>query len=153
MRSRLDIAEELLGMPIGAGGFVDCPGAANHTTKAGARDFRVILDGVPTGYCFHGSCSDAVETFNRELRSRIAKAEGRGQASEVFQAGVAPEPRTAAQKRPPIDLEAVARFTRGTPSIDVEWLAKRSPVDVDEVGSRKAEGKPDAPVSREALSA
>lgn len=51
-------------------GYGTCPGACRHTTKAGARDCRVKLDGVPTIHCVHASCAKDVEEANRALRTQ-----------------------------------------------------------------------------------
>jgi len=69
--SRLSIAEDLLRSSISDGGFTECPGVRFHNKGGGKKDFRVVLDGAPTGYCFHASCQGEVEAFNKELRRRI----------------------------------------------------------------------------------
>jgi hypothetical protein len=66
LRSR--IAADLLGSALSADGFAACPGRERHTGSNGGRDFRLILTGAPTGFCFHSSCADAVAAFNAELR-------------------------------------------------------------------------------------
>src|SRR5690349_11745279 len=71
MATRLSIAEDLLGAPVLAGGYAPCPGKDRHTHKSGPRDFRVLLDGAPTGYCVHRSCGDDVADFNKQLRREI----------------------------------------------------------------------------------
>lgn len=107
-----------------------------HTKGAGARDFRVILDGVPTGYCFHASCASAVAEFNRELRSRVWKMENgsRMPRNSAWSAGVAAEPKKEEEKRPPVDDYDVWEYTRGVPAITEDWLARRSPRDVSKIG-------------------
>lgn len=86
--SRLQIvAEEILGEIDWADevtGYCSCPGIELHTTPDGERDCRVKLDGVPTIFCLHSSCHDAVAEANRQLRRRlgsggpaVAKAAGK----------------------------------------------------------------------------
>src|SRR5215469_18395563 len=53
-------------------GFCTCPGEAMHTSHNGKRDCRVNVDGAPTIFCFHASCSAAVAEANRRLRSALA---------------------------------------------------------------------------------
>ena len=54
------IAESILG-PIqwqdARLGYCKCPGDAQHKSPTKADHCRVTLDGVPTIYCFHSSCS------------------------------------------------------------------------------------------------
>ena len=45
MRSHKEIAEEILGYPIGEDGCAPCPGAALHTAQSGPRDWRIWFDG------------------------------------------------------------------------------------------------------------
>jgi hypothetical protein len=76
--TRHRIAADLLGPVTWTGptrGLLTCPGQHLHTTSNGARDCEIHLDGPPTIYCFHGSCAGIREALNRELRSRIGKAE------------------------------------------------------------------------------
>ena len=78
MTDRRRIAEDSLGAvdwTDDSTGLCECPGKASHTTQDGKRDCRVQLEGAPTVHCFHSSCSSEVAGANRELRSRIAKAE------------------------------------------------------------------------------
>lgn len=139
--SREAIAEELLGCRLetagfdkARGGFAPCPGRDLHSKKNGRRDFRVVLDGAPTGYCLHSSCSSQVETFNRELRRRIWIAEnGDNPVPANHWGNVAPEPKQETKARPELDLAAVEEFTRGTPAIDPGFLAARSPIEPDTV--------------------
>jgi hypothetical protein len=70
-------------------GFCPCPNQAAHTTGDGARDCRVNLDGVPTVHCFHNSCRGIIEAVNRDLRSRIAKAEAPAKTAAV--SGLVPQ--------------------------------------------------------------
>ncbi len=131
LNHRQAIAEELLGCPLESGEFAPCPGEDLHSNRGGRRDFRVALTGAPTGYCFHESCAEAVESFNRELRSRIGKAESDGQPSQAGPFGKVsrrpmPKPRP---KRPAFDPEALARLARKCPvEISPEWLLERSPL-------------------------
>jgi AAA domain/VirE N-terminal domain len=84
---RREIAAEILGN-IGwkeeAVGFCTCPGEHLHTTGEGVRDCRVTLDGAPTIHCFHTHCSGLISGANRELRSRIGKAERALTATEFL---------------------------------------------------------------------
>ncbi len=84
IKERCRIAEELLG-EIGwdsdTHGFCTCPGKATHTTGAGERDCKIYLDGTPTIHCFHSHCAGLIEAANRELRSRIVRAESANQAT------------------------------------------------------------------------
>lgn len=76
--TRADIAASLLGeirWESDTMGYCRCPGIARHTTKRATRECRVTLDKVPTIFCMHQSCAWEVEESNRELRSRIGKAE------------------------------------------------------------------------------
>jgi len=52
-------------------GFCRCPGEAFHTSANGKKDCRVNVDGAPTIYCFHSSCSAAVAEANRRLRREV----------------------------------------------------------------------------------
>ncbi len=134
LAARQRIAESLLGCAMDADGYALCPGRDKHTNRDGQRDFKVWLDGAPSGQCVHDSCAAEVESFNRELRRRIGAAErGRdgGPVSSPLGA-VAARPRPAnAPKRPPYDpgaLERVAALCGRT--VSPEWLAERSPVPV-----------------------
>jgi hypothetical protein len=130
---RRAIAEALLGAPLSPEGYASCPGIAGHSTRNAPRDFVVILDGVPTGYCLHQNCAGLVAEFNRELRSRIGRAEcdptaGPGYASRgVSRAPVAP----LSPKRPPFDPSKLSEFAARCPrEITREWLSQRSPVPI-----------------------
>ncbi len=52
-------------------GHCRCPGEALHTSRTGAKDCRVSVDGAPTIFCFHASCIAAVAEANRRLRREI----------------------------------------------------------------------------------
>jgi AAA domain len=56
-------------------GYCTCPGKQSHTTGDGERDCEVFLEHVPTIYCFHNHCRDAIKATNRKLRSLISQAE------------------------------------------------------------------------------
>lgn len=56
-------------------GYCRCPGIDLHTSSNGRRDCKVMLNGAPTIYCVHTSCSGVVADANRKLRSAIGKAE------------------------------------------------------------------------------
>lgn len=129
---RQAIAEELLGCSLEDGEYAPCPGENLHSNRGGKRDFRCILTQIPTGYCFHSSCTDLVETFNRELRQRIGKAEADGKPAKGAKFGkVAPRPMAKPRpKRPLFDLEVLKRFAAKCPlEISPEWLLERSPLD------------------------
>ena len=75
------IAEGLLGQIdwfLPNAGYSLCPGADRHTHRNSRRDCRVMVDGAPTIYCVHSSCSGAVEEANRKLRSAVGHAENGG---------------------------------------------------------------------------
>ncbi len=137
MTDRASIAEqllaEMLGGPVSFDDiFAPCPGRQLHTRPNGRKDFRVMLDGAPTGHCMHGSCADEVAKFNKELRRRIWFAEhGRDAAPRGHWGdGVSAEPKADVKARPAIDMTVIEDFTRGIPELDNEWLQRRSPVDV-----------------------
>lgn len=132
---RKAIAESLLGHPLDEANYAPCPGRELHGSANGRRDFRVILEGVPTGSCFHTSCAGAIEDFNWKLRSQIGKAEagrrpGDPPASYLGDVAAAPEaPR--GPKWPPYDPAKLASFAARCPvAINDEWLAARSPVPI-----------------------
>src|ERR1039458_9433022 len=52
-------------------GFCRSPGEAFHTSSNGKKDCRVNVDGAPTIFCFHASCSAAVAEANRRLRREL----------------------------------------------------------------------------------
>jgi len=75
------IAEGLLGQIdwfLPNAGYCRCPGQDRHTHRNSPRDCRVMVDGAPTIYCLHSSCSGAVEEANHRLRSAIGRAENGG---------------------------------------------------------------------------
>ena len=142
MNERLEIAEELLGHSLEAGGFAPCPGLRHHTKGNGARDFRVLLDGAPTGFCLHQSCAEEVAAFNKELRRRVWMAEHRSEGWSTPEGrekakawGVAQEPRVDVEARPPLDRDKVAEFLRGVPPVTEEWLRRRSAIDPTSAGT------------------
>lgn len=55
-------------------GFCLCPGESSHTHKTGKKDCRVSIDGAPTIFCFHSSCTPTVANANRELRRQCGAA-------------------------------------------------------------------------------
>ena len=130
---RRAIAEALLGAPLSPEGYAPCPGRAGHSTRNAPRDFVVILEGVPTGFCLHQNCAGAVAEFNRELRSRIGRAEcdttagPRYAGRSVSRAPVAP----LCHKRPPFDPAKLSEFAARCPrEITREWLSQRSPLPI-----------------------
>lgn len=142
METRQTIAERLLGKALSAsGGYAPCPGAALHSKATGAKDFRVVLDGAPTGFCFHGGCSNAVSDFNLQLRRQvwIAEHSDNDRPSRDTRRDPAPEPkRQSAPARPHLDLDRINDFIRGCPVISEKWLAERSPVDLDTITTPEA---------------
>lgn len=132
---RVRIAQELLNGQLDADGYGPCPGEARHTSRTGKRDFRVMLDGAPTGTCFHQNCADEVETFNLELRRRIARAEGGEHGSAApppMGEDVARPPQAPrAPKHPPFDPAKLANLAaRCACPVSLSWLRERSPVAV-----------------------
>jgi hypothetical protein len=135
--SREMIAERILSEMTGQGVRMEgryalCPGFRLHSTRTGRKDFQVMLDGAPTGYCLHATCMDVVAEFNLQLRRAIYFAEhGRAPAPRGhWGEGVAAEPQAKKPARPPLDRALVEEHVRGVPAIDEEWLRRRSPVDV-----------------------
>ena len=137
--SRLQIAEELLGTSLEDGGggqyFGRCPGQSHHTHRNGRKDFRIILEGAPTGYCVHTSCSGEVGDFNLQLRRAIGRAERTsGSASiDTYNREVAPLPREERRKkRPPLSRKMVERIRSQCriEGLSEEWLRSISPIDV-----------------------
>lgn len=57
-------------------GRCECPGKVRHTGNNAENDCTVFVDGVPTIYCFHTSCTHEVEAANRELRKAIGGGSG-----------------------------------------------------------------------------
>ncbi len=149
MTARREIAAGLLGghrLEEAWGGFAPCPGAAMHSGKTGKRDFKVTLEGAPTGYCLHHSCAGAIEDWNYKLRRAVWEVEHGGARSNGTPGrtmpGGAPDMRNvaslpkeeAAKRTRPLDREAVLKVTKGVPAITRHWLWQRSPVDVRECG-------------------
>ena len=52
-------------------GYCKCPGESLHTSANSRKDCRVNVDGAPTIFCFHASCSAAVAEANRRLRREL----------------------------------------------------------------------------------
>jgi len=137
LNTRRSIAEALLECALDADGFAPCPGRDKHTSRAGHRDFRVMLEGAPTGTCFHASCAAEVEAFNLELRRRIARAEsGHEHNGSVTTWGddVARAPQAQrTPKHPPFDKGKLESFAaRCAVPVSLAWLRERSPVAVPE---------------------
>ena len=93
-----------------------------------------MLDGPPTGRCFHASCAAVVDEFNAKLRSMIGKAEagGGGQPRPPMLGNVPPMPEAPRrEKRPPYDPAKLASFAaRCRWPITPQWLAARSAVPI-----------------------
>lgn len=137
MRSHKEIAEEILGYPIGEDGCAPCPGAALHTAQSGPRDWRIWFDGEgkPHEYCFHNSCQGARDDFMRTLYRAISDEERgtRGTRKPVpkYQRPLPAAPK--AQKVKPEDLNedlAAALAARVEESITFDWLRAHSPVEI-----------------------
>jgi hypothetical protein len=78
LSGRQRIATELLGTvdwQSETSGYCVCLGKHLHTTGSQERDCKIELDGAPTVHCFHDHCRGILEGVNRELRSRIGRAE------------------------------------------------------------------------------
>ena len=78
LSERQRIATDLLGhieWTSETSGYHVCPGKHLHTTGDNERDCKIELDGAPTVHCFHNHCRGILDAINRELRSRIGKAE------------------------------------------------------------------------------
>ena len=134
---RRAIAAELLGEAPDENGFAACPGRHLHNGASGRRDFQVMLEGAPTGRCFHTSCLAIVDEFNAKLRSRIGKAEASGSSVPARPPvlGNVPPPPVAPRrvKRPEYDPAKLAAFAARVPfPITPAWLASRSPVAIPE---------------------
>lgn len=131
---RRRIAAELLGAPIDDRGYSRCPGVALHTSRNGARDFRLwIDDGAPNAKCVHDSCTNAVAAFLDEWRSRVGRAESDGTPRPPSLTGaVSPLPLPPRKpKRPPYDPAALERVASLVPDrFDADYLAARSVVPV-----------------------
>jgi len=140
---RRRIAEQLLGVELSPEGFAPCPGQDLHTSPNGSRDFRVTLDGAPTGFCFHAACSPRVEAFNAELRRRIGRAEhgDRPPAERCEDDGIPPEPQAPKRpKRPPFNPAKLAEFAARCPqAVSPEWLRQRSPIWIPVFGNQSRE--------------
>ena len=139
MSDRLRIAEELLNAPLEEAGpgrfYATCPGVQHHTGRNGRKDFMVHLDGAPTGFCVHQSCSAEVEAFNLSLRRTIALEErtSGGESIDRYNREVAPLPRAERKrKRPPLDRDKVAKVKRACriENLSEGWLRSVSPIDV-----------------------
>lgn len=145
LATRRRLAESLLGVPLDADGFAPCPGREKHSTRSGGRDFRVMLEGAPTGTCFHTSCAAEVEAFNLELRRRIGRAESprngsEGEHASTWGEDVARPPQALrTPKHPPFDPAKLASFAaRCSEPVSLAWLRERSPVPVSDP---KAQGR------------
>lgn len=77
-------------------GYCQCPGQASHSQKTKGEHCRITMDGAPTIFCFHSSCTYEVEQANRRLRSEIGKYD------------VRPDPNLPKPVRQPPTLEQIA---------------------------------------------
>lgn len=135
LQRRRAIAEELLGAVVDAHGYARCPGSASHTSRNGARDFRLWVAGVPSAKCVHDSCVNVVADFLHEWRSRVAKAELQSASAPrppSLAGAVAPMPVPPRKpKRPPYDPAALMRVADLVPvRFSADFIAERSPVPV-----------------------
>jgi hypothetical protein len=80
-------------------GYCRCPGQDLHSHQTRQRHCRVTLDQVPTIYCFHTSCSAAVESANHRLRSEVGKVERGAQVPAGQTRTVTPEEIAARRKK------------------------------------------------------
>ena len=146
MKSHKELAEEILGYPIGEDGCAPCPGAALHTTQSGPRDWRIWFDGEgkPHEYCFHQSCQSARDDFMRVLYRAIS-AEERGarstrKATPKYQRPLPPAPKARKVKAEELNEDlALALAGRVEEEITFDWLRDHSPVEIP--GNPRAWGK------------
>ncbi len=137
MKSHKELAEEILGYPIGEDGCAPCPGAALHTTQSGPRDWRIWFDGEgkPHEYCFHQSCQSARDDFMRVLYRAIS-AEERGarstrKATPKYQRPLPPAPKARKVKAEELNEDlALALAGRVEEEITFDWLRDHSPVEI-----------------------
>jgi hypothetical protein len=111
LSERQRIAVEILGAidwQSETSGLVQCPGKHLHTAANGERDCQFDCDGVPTVHCFHDHCRGILDGINKELRSRIGKAEFR-----VNQA----DPITESRDRDISDISYKSELTPGLKSL------------------------------------
>lgn len=59
-------------------GFMPCPGKHLHSAKGGKKDCQVRLNGAPTIFCFHQSCSTVIEDANYKMRFALWKESSEG---------------------------------------------------------------------------
>lgn len=131
------IAESLFGgidWQDNATGFARCPGEHLHSHRTGKRDCRVMLDRVPTLYCFHQSCAGYVDDLNKKLRRALGS---NGDAAPYVET---PESAERRRKRAEDDalklraLEGRERLLRTFSDINygdpLNWLFNHSPSDV-----------------------
>lgn len=122
LSARQRISSEMLGRIewiSETSGFFVCPGKHLHTAGDNDRDCKIDLDNVPTLHCFHNHCRGILDGINKELRSRIGKAEFHGKQSaepitevktveknfgDVDEPGIELPPAPAPYLPPPLDL-------------------------------------------------
>lgn len=107
-----------------AEGWTRCPGEASHTTGTTARDLHVVIetldDGTKPGcYCFHSSCSNAVDAVSFQLRSALGK-----RTTAPFTMPTRPAP---PRPKPTFQADKLAKFAAKLDGIDAPWFAARSP--------------------------
>ena len=131
LSERQRVATELLGnieWTSETSGYCICPGKHLHTTGDGERDCKIDLDRVPTTHCFHDHCRAILEAINRELRSRIGKAEYVKAETAVVEAEpVEPATPPASYTPPPLKLlpsvlQEYVHAAAGALNIDVAYV-------------------------------
>jgi hypothetical protein len=106
-------------------GFLPCPGINAHTNPDQHTDCKINLDGAPNLFCLHASCRGLIEILNKDLQSRIGKAERQARPSE---GGVIPTSNSVDEEilirlaaLPPLEYERVRK-------IEAEKLKCREPI-------------------------
>ena len=137
LREAQTIAESIVGAVSwnGAEGYCQCPGEGQHTTRTTATDCKVVCAPVekpggllkPGVYCFHDSCSGAVEAASYLLRSALGKRSP-GPTVAILPSRSAPAPK---RKPPEFDLAKLKRIAAKLDGVDAGWLAARSPIRPD----------------------
>lgn len=59
-------------------GFMPCPGKHLHSNEGAKKDCQVKLNGAPTIFCFHQSCSAVIEEANYKMRFALWKESSEG---------------------------------------------------------------------------
>ena len=121
-------------------GFARCPGEHLHSHRTGKRDCRVNLDGAPTLFCFHTSCTGFVEEGNKRLRRALG-------AAGDCQLPYVPTPEDAERRRQRAAEEAMKlravegrsqllrQFSEAGGTDALNFLCTHSPSDVLQLGN------------------